>query len=96
MTQTEVTADAGTSTLDTVRTILIQTLQLDEADTELDEDTELLGNIPEMDSMAVVTILTALEEQFGFDIDDAEMSAETFETLGTLVEFVEQKNQGDA
>ena len=41
--------------------------------------------------MAVVTILTALEEEYEFFIDDSEISAETFETLGTLVEFVERK-----
>ncbi len=78
------------STLTSVRDILVQTLQLSDGDA-LTEDTELLGNIPEIDSMAVVTILTALEEQYDFFIDDTEISAETFETLGTLVEFVDRK-----
>ncbi len=78
------------STLTSVRDILVQTLQLPDGDA-LTEDTELLGNIPEIDSMAVVTILTALEEQYDFFIDDSEISAETFETLGTLVEFVDRK-----
>lgn len=83
--------DATTpSTLTSVRDILVQTLQLSDSDA-ITEDTELLGNIPEIDSMAVVTILTALEEQYDFSIDDSEISAETFETLGTLVEFVERK-----
>lgn len=78
------------TTLNAVRDILVQTLQLSDGDAIV-EDTELLGNIPEIDSMAVVTILTALEEQYEFFIDDSEISAETFETLGTLVEFVERK-----
>ena len=78
------------STLTSVRDILVQTLQLSDG-SALTEDTELLGNIPEIDSMAVVTILTALEEQYDFFIDDSEVSAETFETLGTLVEFVDRK-----
>lgn len=78
------------STFTSVRDILVQTLQLSNGDA-LTEDTELLGNIPEIDSMAVVTILTALEEQYDFFIDDTEISAETFETLGTLVEFVDRK-----
>ncbi len=78
------------STLTSVRDILVQTLQLSDGDA-LTEDTELLGNIPEIDSMAVVTILTALEEQYDFFIDDTEISAETFETLGTLVQFVDDK-----
>ena len=41
--------------------------------------------------MAVVGIITALEEQFGFSIYDDEISAENFETVGSLVDFVERK-----
>lgn len=79
------------SNFELVRDILVQTLQLQTNPDELTEDTALLGSIPEMDSMAVVTILTALEEHYGFFIDDDEISADTFETLGTLARFVEQK-----
>lgn len=84
------TETTTSSTLTSVRDILVRTLQLQDGDA-LTEETELLGNIPEIDSMAVVTILTALEEQYDFYIDDTEISAETFETLGTLVEFVDRK-----
>ena len=54
----------------------------------LGPDAALLGGIPEFDSMAVVSILTTLEENYGIVIDDDEVSAETFETLGSLLEFV--------
>lgn len=53
--------------------------------------TPLLGAIPEFDSMAVVSILTALEDRFGFVVEDDEIDASIFETVGTLVEFVESK-----
>ena len=36
-------------------------------------DTPLLGAIPELDSMAVVALITTLEERFGFAVDDDEM-----------------------
>ena len=75
---------------DHVRNILISTLQLDE-DTQFDADTPLLGAIPEFDSMAIVTVLTSVEETFGIEIDDDEVSADIFETFGSLVEFVESK-----
>ena len=51
----------------------------------------LLGSIPEFDSMVVVTVITTIEERFGVTIDDDEMSADVFETFGTLVAFVEAK-----
>ena len=36
-------------------------------------DTPLLGAIPELDSMAVVALITAIEERFGFTVDDDEI-----------------------
>lgn len=89
--QTEHSTESAASNFELVRDLLVQTLQLQTDVQDLSDETGLLGNIPEMDSMAVVTILTAIEEQFGFFIDDDEISAETFETLGTLVRFVDQK-----
>ncbi|WP_371187665.1 acyl carrier protein [Thalassotalea maritima] len=54
-------------------------------------DTPILGALPEFDSMAVVTVLTAIEEEFGIFIADDELSAEVFETIGSLTRFVEAK-----
>lgn len=79
------------STPQQVRNILAQSLQLGARADRLNADSPLLGAIPELDSMAVVMILTAMEEHFGFSVDDDEISADTFETLGTLTAFVEQK-----
>ena len=78
--------------LEQVKDILADVLSLgDDAKAALNEQSALLGSIPELDSMGVVSIITALEEQFGIDVDDDEISASTFETLGTLSAFVEQK-----
>lgn len=76
--------------------ILSQVLQLDtDAVNRMRSETSLLGAIPEFDSMAVVSIITALEDHYGFFIDDDEIDADVFETVGTLVKFVEQKlNKG--
>lgn len=79
------------STPQEVRNILAQSLQLGPRADRLDANSPLLGAIPELDSMAVVMILTAMEEHFGFSVDDDEISADTFATLGTLTAFVEQK-----
>jgi acyl carrier protein len=53
--------------------------------------TPLLGAIPEFDSMAVVSVLTALEQQFGIVIDDDEVDGSIFATIGSLAAFVERK-----
>ena len=77
--------------LEEVRNILSDVLSLGEPKNSLNEDSVLLGNVPELDSMAVVNVITALEEHFDITVDDDEISAGTFETLGTLTRFVEQK-----
>lgn len=79
------------STYDHVRAVLTETLQLGERGTSLTRATQLLDDIPEFDSMAVVNVVTALEERFDIEFDDEELTAERFETVGTLVDFVEDK-----
>lgn len=74
-----------------VKNLLSQALQLGPRAEALTPESPLLGAVPELDSMAVVTILTAMEEHFGFSVDDDEISADTFATLATLTDFVEQK-----
>jgi acyl carrier protein len=77
--------------LNEVKNILIDVLNLGEAGQTLDADSPLLGSLPELDSMAVVTLIGALEEHFGIAVDDDDISASTFETLGSLAAFVASK-----
>ncbi len=74
-----------------IKKILADILELGNRIDAIEPDTILLGNIPELDSVAVVTIILALEKNFSIAITDDEISAKTFATLGTLVNFVEQK-----
>ncbi len=78
-------------TFDEVKNILADVLSLGPARDTLTADTVLLGNLPELDSMAVVNLIGALQEHFGIAIDDDDISASTFDTLGSLVAFVEHK-----
>ena len=77
--------------IEEVRNILSDVLSLGERRNSLKENSPLLGAIPELDSMAVVNVITALEEHFDITVDDDEISAKTFETVGSLAQFVEQK-----
>lgn len=54
-------------------------------------NTPLLGAIPELDSMAVVALITTLEERFGFTVDDDEIDGAVFVSLATLIDFVQGK-----
>lgn len=78
-------------TLNQVRAILRDTLHLGDRAEKLSADSPLLGGIPEFDSMAVITVVTMIEEEFGITIDDDELSADLFATLGSLSTFVAEK-----
>jgi acyl carrier protein len=77
--------------LEEVKTLLIDVLNLGPAGQALDADSPLLGSLPELDSMAVVTLIGALEEHFGIMVDDDDISASTFATLGSLAAFVAER-----
>jgi len=77
-----------------VLSLLDEVLSLNGRSAEFSLSTPLLGAIPELDSMAVVSLITGLEERFGFTVDDDEIEGSTFATVGSLVEFVEGKLAG--
>jgi len=53
--------------------------------------THLLGSLPELDSMAVVSLITGLEDRFGIVVDDDDIDGDTFGTVGSLSDFVASK-----
>lgn len=72
-----------------LRTILVDVLALEEERVSaFDDDTELFGAIPELDSQAVMGLLTEIEDRFGFIIDDDDVDGEMLETYGALLRFV--------
>jgi len=79
------------ATIDDIKLTLRDTLQLGDRIQGFDAGTALFGSIPELDSMAVVTLITAIEDRFDIVVEDEDISAETFETVGSLCRFVEDK-----
>ena len=78
-------------TLARIKTILRDTLNIGARADKLTADSPLLGGLPEFDSMAVVTVVTMIEDELGITIEDDELSADVFATVGSLAEFVSQK-----
>ncbi len=78
----------STVSLNTVREVLVDTLGLQNQADELNADTRLFGSLPELDSMAVLEVLLALEQRFGITIEGEDVTVEAFESLGSLTDFV--------
>jgi acyl carrier protein len=77
--------------LDTVKLILGDSLGV--ATSHLAAESLLLGSVPELDSMAVISVIAALEDHFGIAVEDGDISAERFATVGSLTEFVQEMLQ---
>ena len=71
--------------------VLDEVLSLGGRASSFTRETHLLGAIPELDSMAVVTLIGTLEERFGIVVDDDDIDGETFATVGSLADFVSAK-----
>jgi len=71
--------------------VLDEVLSLNGRSAGFTRQTHLLGAIPELDSMAVISLITTLEDRFGVVIDDDDLDGNTFATVGALVDFVEAK-----
>jgi acyl carrier protein len=76
-----------------VKAVVVDTLAIEERADALHASTPLLGSIPELDSMAVIELVVALQERFAIIVEDEDVSAEVFETLASLTAFVDSKTR---
>jgi len=77
---------------DALRASLVAVLGLEpERVARFDDETLLFGALPELDSMAVATLLTDLEDRLRIHIDDDDVSAESFERFGALRAMLARK-----
>ena len=74
-----------------VKAVVVATLNLEDRADDLIPETRLFGDLPELDSIAVVELLVALQDRFGIEIEDDEVIGDIFETLGQLTAFIDSK-----
>jgi acyl carrier protein len=77
--------------LDEVRAVVASALDIKGGVEGMDASAPLLGAIPELDSIGVLSLITSLEERFGIHIADDDVAAADFETLGSLASLVEHR-----
>ena len=77
--------------LDGLVSLLRETLQIGAKADTLTEQSRLFGALPEFDSVAIISVVMAIEQEYGIEIPDRELSADVFETLGSLRQFISRK-----
>jgi acyl carrier protein len=79
------------TTLEAVAETVAQVLELGERGKSLEAGTRLFGAMPELDSLAVLELITALEERFGIEFGSEDISAESFGTIGSVVALIDDR-----
>jgi acyl carrier protein len=70
--------------------VLDSALRLQGRTTGFTRETPLLGALPELDSMAVLALITGLENHFGITFNDEDVNGSAFASVGSLSDLVEQ------
>lgn len=75
-----------------IKSILISELEVNPSILATsDSRTPLLGHGIGLDSMETLVLVAGIEQEFDIQVDDADLTAELFTSLGTLAEYVLQK-----
>jgi acyl carrier protein len=77
--------------IDAVKEVVVSSLGVEGRADAIDADTQLLGSLPELDSMAVLVLVHDLEQRFDITVEDEDLSADIFDTLRSLAAFVDRK-----
>lgn len=77
--------------MDVTRKIVRACLQLGSQADSFDRNTQLLGGLPEFNSLTIAAVVASIEDEFDCEIDDEELTAEIFETMGSLSDFIAEQ-----
>jgi len=77
--------------LEDVKRVVVRTLGVESRADSIEAATPLFGSLPELDSMAVLELIYALEERFEISVEGEDVTADAFETLTSLTAWVEQQ-----
>lgn len=83
--------DPTTSITRRVKQVFVEALELDIDPDEIDDDEPLFGEGLGADSIASLKIIFALEEEFGFEVDDEDLQVELFNSVRTLSQYIAEK-----
>ena len=79
--------------LQRLRKVLKDVLKLGPLADGLTERSRLLGALPGLDSLAVISVLASIEREYRIKIRNDELSADVFGTFGSLHRFIQTKLQ---
>jgi acyl carrier protein len=74
--------------MDAIIRVIVDRLNPTLSASALSSETRLLGEGLALDSMAVLELVTGLEDELGIMIDESKLEADVFEDIGSLARFL--------
>jgi acyl carrier protein len=71
--------------------MILDRLNFIEGTKKIEEHVGLLGHGIGLDSIEILSVVAAIEDEFGLTFEDEELQVEYFRTLGSLVTFIQGK-----
>ena len=78
----------------TIERYIVEEIMIGDARTKIEPDQSLLDS-GILDSLALLRLISFLEDQYNVTIEDGEVTPENFESISTITTFLEQKKQSD-
>jgi acyl carrier protein len=76
---------------DRIRDFIASELMFEDSSASLSDETPLLAGV--IDSLGLMQLISFIEDEFAVAIDDAEVTATNFRTVGDIQRLIEQKVQ---
>ena len=74
-----------------VKELIVRRLKLEIDPASIQDDAPLFGEGLGLDSIDVLELDLALEQEFGIKVEDEEVGVKAFSSVNALVDFIEQK-----
>jgi acyl carrier protein len=74
-----------------LKTIMAEELDVNLKVEDIDENASLFEDGMGLDSIAIVELISLVEEHFGFQFSDTELTPESFSNLSMLADFISGK-----
>ena len=82
------------STVSAIERFIVEEIMIGSERTKIEPDQSLLDS-GILDSLALLRLISFLEDQYQITIEDGEVTPDNFESIATIKTFLEQKRQRD-